>query len=228
MPTQALAQDEGDLARLRLFLGRLARLYGGSLRHLLLSDVGAAHNEGRWHVIGGDGDRDVGEPTGCETVLILVSSHSHIMVTGVRPPGSGSSGSVTWAGYVGRLRDTRQMSAGSIITFRVVQRADQECAWQQSSEISVAHMVNPWRYAQRRRNRQPRWDDLMMLGVAVEPRKNFEGIRKIGPGGLRGQVGTALVPDALHHGAGREVSLPPEVVTQLKASIARQVRALGE
>jgi hypothetical protein len=85
-----------------------------------------------------------------------------------------------------------------VITFRVVSWAAQECAWQQSGALSVAHMVNAWRYAHRRRHRGPRWNDVLMLGVAVEPLKNFAGLRTVGVRvDFDLKLDPQLVPDAL-------------------------------
>lgn len=68
----------------------------------------------------------------------------------------------------------------SNITPRVVAYAAQECNWQQSGELSVANMVDGWRYAMRRRHRQPGYDDILALGAAIEPFKNRNGFRQCG------------------------------------------------
>ncbi len=62
----------------------------------------------------------------------------------------------------------------SIITPRHVNWAAQECYWQQSGEMSVAWMLEGFRYAHRRRHRVPNVVDIIRLGRIVEPRRNRE------------------------------------------------------
>lgn len=68
----------------------------------------------------------------------------------------------------------------SILTFDVVRYCAEECAWQQSGELSVARMVDAWRYAHRHRHRPIRLRDVLALGRIVEPVKNAAGLRKVG------------------------------------------------
>lgn len=72
------------------------------------------------------------------------------------------------------------MNGRSVITSRVVQWAAQECAWQQSGEVSVWRMVDAWLYAHRRQLRPVTLRDVLTLGRLVEPQVNRAGIRKVG------------------------------------------------
>jgi hypothetical protein len=86
----------------------------------------------------------------------------------------------------------------SVITPHVVAYAAQECAWQQSGELSVAWMVDGWRYSHRYRNKPVTLRDVLALGRIVEPRHNMEGLRRCGVRvGWDVKLDWRLVPDAL-------------------------------
>lgn len=68
----------------------------------------------------------------------------------------------------------------SILTPHVVRYCAQECSWQQSGEISVADMVDAWRYAHRQRFKPVKLRDVLALGRLVEPVKNRDGLRRVG------------------------------------------------
>jgi hypothetical protein len=86
----------------------------------------------------------------------------------------------------------------SIITPGVVAWAAQECSWQGSGEVSVAWMIEGWRFAHRRQRRPVRLTDILGLGNVVEPRHNRYGIRTVGVRvGWDVKLDPALVPDAL-------------------------------
>ncbi|GAA0720034.1 Fic family protein [Dactylosporangium roseum] len=68
----------------------------------------------------------------------------------------------------------------SIVTAQVVRYCAEECSWQQSGEVSVADMVDAWRYAHRHRFKPITVRDVLALGRLVEPRKNRGGFRKAG------------------------------------------------
>lgn len=65
------------------------------------------------------------------------------------------------------------------ITLQVVQWAAQECEWQLSGELSVAWMVEAWQYALKHRAQNIALNDVLVLGALVEPRVNFNGIRRV-------------------------------------------------
>jgi hypothetical protein len=58
----------------------------------------------------------------------------------------------------------------SVITPRVVNYAAQECFWQQSGEMSVAWMVEGWRYAHRYRFKPIKLRDVLELGRVLRVR----------------------------------------------------------
>jgi len=64
-------------------------------------------------------------------------------------------------------------------TMRIVNWAAQECAWQHSSELSVAWMLDGWAYAIRHQHHAPTMDDILELGTLVEPRHNRNGTRRV-------------------------------------------------
>jgi hypothetical protein len=55
-----------------------------------------------------------------------------------------------------------------------------ECELQMSGERSVYWMVQAWTYAQGRAPKKPTHDDVLTLGMLVEPGKNTNGYRQIG------------------------------------------------
>jgi hypothetical protein len=84
------------------------------------------------------------------------------------------------------------------ITERVVTWAAQECSWQQSGELSVAWMLNGWRYAHRNRNRPITVAHIVNLGRLIEPIKNAHGIRKTPVRvGWQVMLNPVLIPQAL-------------------------------
>lgn len=84
------------------------------------------------------------------------------------------------------------------ITPHVVAYAAQECAWQQSGELSVAWMVEGWRYAYRYRRRAITLQHILSLAKIVEPRKNLDGLRKCNVRvGWSVKLDWQLVPKAL-------------------------------
>ena len=86
----------------------------------------------------------------------------------------------------------------SVITPRVVNYAAQECFWQQSGEMSVAWMIEGWRWAHRYRFKPIKLRDVLELGRRVEPRHNLEGLRKVDVRvGWDVKLDWELVPDAL-------------------------------
>lgn len=87
---------------------------------------------------------------------------------------------------------------GSIITRQVVHYAAQECHWQKSGELSVAWIIDAWRYAHGRRNQPIKIRDILTIGRLVEPAKNESGIRKVGVRvGWNVKMEPRLVPDTL-------------------------------
>jgi hypothetical protein len=68
----------------------------------------------------------------------------------------------------------------SVLTPQVVRYCAEECSWQHSGEVSVADMVDAWRYAHRHRHKPVTLRDVLALGRLVEPRKNAQGLRKVG------------------------------------------------
>ncbi|HCU48875.1 MAG TPA: hypothetical protein DGG94_03515, partial [Micromonosporaceae bacterium] len=68
----------------------------------------------------------------------------------------------------------------SNITPNVVAYCAQECAWQYSGEMSVAHMIEGWRYAHRYRNKPIKLRDILAMGRIVEPEQNHRGLRRRG------------------------------------------------
>jgi hypothetical protein len=86
----------------------------------------------------------------------------------------------------------------SALTPRIVRWAAQECAWQQSGELSVAWMIEGWAYAHRRRNRPITRRDVLALGQLVEPHVNRGGLRRVGVRvGWDVKMDWRQVPDAL-------------------------------
>jgi hypothetical protein len=74
----------------------------------------------------------------------------------------------------------------SVITPRVVNYAAQECFWQQSGEMSVAWMVEGWRYAHRYRFKPIKLRDVLELGRVLRVR------------GANPRVIDLLVSDSVH------------------------------
>ena len=98
--------------------------------------------------------------------------------------------------------------SSSNITPHVVHFAAQECAWQQSGELSVAWMVDAWRHAHRFRRQPIRLRDVLALGRAVEPHKNHGGLRRVGVRvGWDVKMDSSLVPSALE----RLIEHQPEI-----------------
>jgi hypothetical protein len=86
----------------------------------------------------------------------------------------------------------------SNITPLIVHYLAQECAWQQSGELSVARMVDAWRYAHRSRKEPIRLRHVLALGRAVEPYKNQGGLRRVGVRvGWDEKMDSSLVSSAL-------------------------------
>lgn len=86
----------------------------------------------------------------------------------------------------------------SNITRHIVHYAAQECRYQMSGEMSVAYMVDAWRYANRYRNNDIMLRDVLALGRTIEPDKNADGIREVGVRvGYNIKLEPHLVPDAL-------------------------------
>lgn len=85
-----------------------------------------------------------------------------------------------------------------MITPHVVAYCAQECAWQQSGELSVAWMVDGWRYAHRFRNGPITLANVLALGRIVEPRHNKNGLRKVAVRvGWDVKLDWPLVPNAI-------------------------------
>lgn len=85
-----------------------------------------------------------------------------------------------------------------MISRRVVDYCAQECAWQGSGELSVAWMVEGWRYAHRYRRRPITLTHVLALGRIVEPRYNLGGLRRCGVRvGWDVKMDWQLVPAAL-------------------------------
>jgi hypothetical protein len=105
----------------------------------------------------------------------------------------------------------------SVITPRVVNYAAQECYWQQSGEMSVAWMIEGWRWAHRYRFKPIKLRDVLELGRRVEPRHNLEGLRKVGVRvGWDVKLDWELVPDALNKLIENQPS--PATVTEADAT----------
>lgn len=86
----------------------------------------------------------------------------------------------------------------SLITPHVVAYAAQECAWQGSGELSVAWMIDGWRYAHRYRLRFPTLKTILTLAKIVEPRHNQSGLRQVNVRvGYDVKLDWLKVPDAL-------------------------------
>lgn len=104
-----------------------------------------------------------------------------------------------------------------MITPHVVSYAAQECAWQQSGELSVAWMVDGWRYAHRFRHRPITLGNVLVLGRIVEPRHNRGGLRRCGVRvGWDVKMDWPLVAAALEKLI--EGQPPLEVVTEAEAT----------
>lgn len=84
------------------------------------------------------------------------------------------------------------------VPFQVIEWAAAECERQRSGEPSVGWMVAGWLYARTRRNRMPRYADVLALGKIVEPRKASNGVRTVGVRvGNDVKMHSELVPEAL-------------------------------
>jgi hypothetical protein len=85
-----------------------------------------------------------------------------------------------------------------VITPHVVMWAAEECRLQGSGELSVAWLVEGWRWAHRRRNRPITLGMVLALGEIVEPRWNKRGLRQcnVQVGGSV-KMDWSMVPDHL-------------------------------
>lgn len=102
-------------------------------------------------------------------------------------------------------------------TPQVIEYCAQECAWQQSGELSVAWMFEGWRYARFQDNKQITLKDILTLGRIVEPRHNLNGLRKVGVRvGWDAKLDWRLVPDSLNTLIETQPSL--ETVTEAEAT----------
>lgn len=102
------------------------------------------------------------------------------------------------------------------ITPHVVAYCAQECAWQQSGELSVAWMVDGWRYAHRFRNKPIILANVLALGRIVEPRHNQGGLRRCQVRvGWDVKLDWQLVPESLSKLIACQ--LPVECVTESEA-----------
>lgn len=113
----------------------------------------------------------------------------------------------------------------SAITPHVVAYAAQECAWQQSGELSVGWMVEGWRYAHRFRHKPITLGNVLALGRIVEPRHNLGGLRKVGV-----RVGWDVKMDARLVGAALEklIEMQPDVGNAPEAEVTEWFRQYEE
>jgi hypothetical protein len=100
----------------------------------------------------------------------------------------------------------------SAITPHVVAYCAQECSWQGSGELSVAWMVEGWRYAHRFRRRPVSLGNILALGRIVEPRHNRLGLRRVGV-----RVGWDIKMDPHRVGAALEQLIEEQPVIGLAA-----------
>jgi Fic/DOC family len=89
-----------------------------------------------------------------------------------------------------------------MVALNVIKWAAEECARQESGELSVYHMINAWQHLSLRPYRRHPpvklvEDDVLELGRLIEPEKNKNGYRNV-PVLIRGQhqplMSSSLVP----------------------------------
>lgn len=94
----------------------------------------------------------------------------------------------------------------------VVAWCAQECEWQGSGEMSVAHMFSAYLYARRHRTRPILLRDVLALGRIVEPRLNMVGLRTVGVRvGFDVKMDWQLVPAALDQLIAEQPAIPASV-----------------
>jgi hypothetical protein len=86
----------------------------------------------------------------------------------------------------------------ALVTRDIYYYAAQECRRQRSGELSVAWMLDAWRYAHRYRNKPAMMRDVLALARLVEPHRTSTGIRTCGVRvGADIKLDWELVPAAL-------------------------------
>lgn len=100
------------------------------------------------------------------------------------------------------------MSTNYMFNDDVLQWCANECYHQQSGELSVAHMIRAWYYAETYQSSSFDMKDILQLGALVEPQVNANGFRSF----AAFRRGTDII-------AAEPIGVAPDVITRAVSTL---------